>query len=366
MIKDYRESSNQSSPLVSVVIPAYNAKYLGQAIESVFNQTYRDFELVVVDDGSPGTAIKKICDSFPEVRYIRQLNAGPSVGRNRGILEARGELIAFLDDDDIWLPEKLEKQIAFFRSLPDKDEIGLVYTGQYMFDGETIFGAKVDSANGMIYPYLLFGQFIGTCSSVLIPRKVFDEVGDFDASLICTQDFELFLRIARHKPIYSIDEPLIKYRTRPDQISKNPTLNNREDREVLRKQRDFIPPDLYRRVAMFHRQLRGVRYKQTAYDALFVHGDRLDYCRWLCKSVMTSRRLPSVPSMVYLMLSLIPGRFAQRVAGMKHRHNAPNQTEVIHRQNVVEENYTWMGVPRGPIPACFLGAAVTNRGSSIR
>lgn len=356
----------KSDPSVSIIIPAYNSKYLGEAIESVYGQSYRDFELIVVDDGTPGTAIKEICDAFPGVRYICQPNSGPSVARNRGIREARGGLIAFLDDDDVWLPEKLEKQMAFFQSLPNKDEIGLVYTGQYLFDGETVYGAKVDSANGMVYHYLLFGQFIGTCSSVLIPRKVFDEVGDFDASLICTQDFELFLRIARHKLVYSIDEPLIKYRTRPDQISKDPTLNNKEDREVLRKQRDFIPSDLYSRVAAFHRKLRGVRYKQTAYDALFVNGKRLDYCRLLCKSMIAARRPPSVPSLVYLILCLVPGRLAERVARMKQRPSAPNQTEVIHRQNVIEENYTWMGVPRGSLATGYPVASVINQGSEIR
>lgn len=344
------DSPGMSKPHVSIVIPAYNSKYLGEAVESIYGQTYRDFELIVVDDGSPGTAIKEICDKFPGVRYIRQPNAGPSVARNRGIREARGALIAFLDDDDMWLSEKLEKQVRFLESRPDKDEIGLVYTGQYLFDGKTVLGAKVDSANGRVYHYLLFGQFIGTCSSVLVPRNVFEEVGYFDDALICTQDFELFLRIARHKVIYSIDEPLIKYRTRPDQISKDPTLNNREDREVLQKQKDFIPPDLYERVAAFHRQLRGVRYKQTAYDALFVNGKRFDYCRWLFKSVIASRRFPSLPSMVYLMLSIVPGRLAERIAGMKRRHNPPNQAEVIHRQNVLEENYTWMGLPRGSLP----------------
>ena len=366
MIHDDRESSSQPPPLVSVIIPAYNAGYLREAVESVFLQTFCNFELIVVDDGSPGDAIKQICSDFPGVHYIRQANAGPSVGRNRGIREARGELITFLDDDDIWLPEKLEKQITFYQSIPDKDGIGLVYTGQYMFDGKTILGAKVDSANGMVYPYLLFGQFIGTCSSVLIPRKVFDEVGYFDASLICTQDFELFLRIARHRPIYSIDEPLIKYRTRPDQISKDPTLNNKEDREVLRKQRDFISPDLYRRVDAFHRQLRGVRYKQTAYDALFVNGKRFDYCRWLCKSVVTTRRLPSLASIAYLMLSLVPGKLAGRVAGMRRSNNEPNPAEVIHRQNVIEDNYTWMGVPRGPLATVSPSGAITNLESKIQ
>jgi glycosyltransferase involved in cell wall biosynthesis len=354
MIQDNTEFSNCSSLLVSVIIPAYNARFLREAVESIFSQTFSNFEVIVVDDGSPGSAIKDICDAFPEVLYIRQLNAGPSVARNLGIQKANGELIAFLDDDDTWLPDKLQKQIDFFISLPDRNELGLVYTGQYMFDGDITHGAKVDSANGMVYPYLLFGQFIGTCSSVLIPKKVFQEVGDFDSSLVCTQDFELFLRIARQKPIYSIDEPLIRYRTRPDQISKDPTLNNKEDKEVLAKQRKFVTPELYRRVTVFNRLLRGARYKEKAYDCLFRKGERFEYCRWICRSVIEGRRLPSIPSFVYLLLCLVPGRLAQQVANLKSRQVVPAQTDLVYHQNVMSDAFTWMGVPRGAlsIEAC--------------
>ncbi len=348
-----RQSSPPSKPgnLVSVIIPAYNCKYLGDAMESIYNQTYRNFELIVVDDGSPGTGIREICDRFPEARYIRQSNAGPSVARNLGIREASGDLIAFLDDDDIWLPEKLQKQMVLLESFPDRDKVGLIYTGQYMFDGDTTYGAKVDSANGMVYPYLLFGQFIGSCSSVLMPKNVFDEVGDFDPTLICTQDFELFLRISRKRPVYSIDEPLIRYRSRPDQISKDPTLNNKEDREIILKQKSFISPELYCKVDAFNRQLRGARYKEKAYDSLFRKGDRFDYCRWLCKSVAESRRPPSIASVVYLLLNMFPGRLAERVAALKTKSVAPMSAEVVRWQNVAAESFTWMGIPRGALSA---------------
>ena len=338
-----------SSPSVSVIIPAYNCEYLEDAVRSIYCQTYRSFELIVVDDGSPGTGIKEICDRFPEARYIRQPNAGPSVARNLGIREANGDLIAFLDDDDIWLPEKLEKQMALWESLPDRDRVGLIYTGQYMFNGDTVYGAKVDSANGMVYPYLLFGQFIGSCSSVLMPKNVFQEVGNFDGSLICTQDFELFLRVARKRPVYSIDEPLIKYRSRPDQISKDPTLNNKEDREVILKQKNFISPQLYRRVTAFNRQLRAARYKEKAYDSLFRKGDRREYFRWLYRSVVEGQRPPSIPSLAYLLLNLFPGRLAERVARLKSKRALPILADVVHRQDVASESFTWMGVARGAV-----------------
>lgn len=335
--------------LVSVIIPAYNSVYVRDGIVSILGQTFRNLELIVVDDGSPGDAIERICAEFSEVRYIRQPNAGPSAARNHGVREARGELIAFLDDDDLWLPDKLEKQVALYESIASKDQVGLIYTGQFLFDGETVFGAKVDTANGMIYPYLLFGQFIGSCSSVLIPRTVFDEVGYFDERLICTQDFEFFLRIARQKMIYSIDEPLIKYRTRPDQISKDPSLNNKEDLEVLAMQREFVEAGLYLRVLEFNRELRAARYKEKAYDSLFRKQEPLEYVRWLWKSVATGRKPPSLPSMVYLVLGFVPGRLAGRLARRKEKQDIPEGSGIIHRQEVTEDEFKWMGVLRGPV-----------------
>lgn len=348
--------------LVSIVIPAYNSKYLGEAVESIFGQTYRKFELIVVDDGSPGNAIKNICDEFPQVRYIRQPNAGPSVARNLGVREAKGEMIAFLDDDDIWLPDKLEKQMALFNSLSDAKNLGLIYTGQYMFDGEAVLGAKVDSANGWVYPYLLFGQFIGSCSSVLIPRQVFEEVGYFDSSLICTQDFEFFLRISRLKKVYSVDEPLIKYRTRPDQISKDPALNNREDQEVLAMQKAFVPAGLYRRVMEFNRELRAVRCKEKAYDSLFRKRELLEYGRWLWKSVITGRKPPSVPSVVYLVLGFLPGRLAERISGRGDSQAELPFSNSIRRQEVASDDFTWMGVPRGGLSKEWLAETSAGDG----
>ena len=362
MITPISEVPGSSNPSVSIIIPAYNSKYLGEALGSIFDQTYRNFEVIVVDDGSPGTAVREICEGFPEVRYIRQANAGPSVARNLGVGEAKGNWIAFLDDDDIWLPKKLEKQMTLLATLPDDGNLGLIYTGQYMFDGDWVMGAKVDSAKGMVYPYLLFGQFIGSCSSVLIPKEVFAEMGLFNNSLICTQDFEFFLRIARRKKVFSIDEPLIKYRTRPDQISKDPTLNNQEDLEVLAMQREHVAPALYRRVLEFNRELRGIRYKEKAYASLFRNRQPLEYGRWLWKSVVTRRKFPSLPSMVYLVLGFLPGRLAERIAGRSAEEAEWLSSDTVRRQEVISDDFTWMGVPRGPLRPEWLELAETGDG----
>ncbi len=333
---------------VSVVIPAYNSIYVRDAIVSILSQTHQDLEVIVVDDGSPGTAIETICAEFPKVRFLRQKNSGPSVARNYGIREAKGDWIAFLDDDDIWLPEKLAKQVEFIESHPMKDRIGLLYTGQYMFHDEGVLGSKVDDASGMIYQYLLFGNFIGTCSSIMIPKHVFACVGDYDEKLICSQDFDLYLKIAREFEIHSIPEPLIKYRTRPDQISKDPTLNNADDEEILRRQEPHVSPDFFKKVRAFHRKISSLRYKQTAYDALFRQKDRGAYWKWLSKSVGESREMPSVPSLFYLFLTLAPAVVIDRVAHRKRRDGKGTGGDITSYQKVAE-NFTWMGVRRGDL-----------------
>lgn len=339
-------SAKPSSPFVSVIIPAYNARFLADAVKSVCEQTYKNFELIVVDDGSPGSSIREICDSFPEAGFIRQANAGPSVARNRGISEATGELIAFLDDDDTWLPDKLERQVRLFESLPDREKVGLIYTGQYLFGENMEYGSKVDEANGMIYPYLLFGNFIGTCSSVMIPKCVFNKVGLYDASLICSQDFELYLRISRNFEVHSIPEPLIRYRTRPDQISKDPTLNNADDLLILNGQKGFVEPELFKKVEQFHREVASLRYKETAYDALFRLKDRGGYRKWMTRSIIHSRKPPSAASIAYFALSFGPFAWIEKVRQMRGRgDNRHDASQTSFYQNI-REDFVWMGVRR--------------------
>lgn len=335
--------------LVSVVIPAYNSIYVRDAIVSILNQTHQDLDVIVVDDGSPGGAIQSICAEFPGVRYVRQANAGPSAGRNRGIHEAKGDWIAFLDDDDTWLPHKLEKQIRLIQESSSSNRIGLIYTGQYMLQEETVLGGKIDQADGMVYSYLLFGNFIGTCSSVMIPKHVFEKVGGFDETLICSQDFDLYLRIAREYEIRSVNEPLIYYRTRPDQISKDPRLNHADDEVILRRQKEYVEPALFRMVLEFHRKVASRRYKDTAYDALFRQKDRNAYWKWLWRSGWIGRRPPSVQSLAYLGLTLTPGWMIDLVARIKSCRPSGPATGTVGAQNVMED-FVWMGIRRGSLP----------------
>lgn len=198
-------------PNVSIIIPMYNAeKYIKEAIDSVLKQTYKDFEIIVIDDGSTDNTKSKLLDYGSQIKYIYQENAGPAVARNRGIKEAKGEYIAFLDADDIWMPEKLERQI---RKLKNNSEFGVIHTDRLRLepDGSVKPNEKI-VPEGFIFEELLRNNFI-ICSSVLVKKECFNEVGLFDEDRKNrAEDYDMWLRISRKYAISFIAEPLIKYR----------------------------------------------------------------------------------------------------------------------------------------------------------
>lgn len=197
---------------VAVVIAAYNcAEYIGQAVESVLSQTHRQIEIIVVDDGSTdGTA--NALEQFPEVRYIRQENSGPSAARNRAIRSTDADYIAFIDSDDLWEPGKLAAQIELIR---EDDGLGLVHTGVEFFHKDYTFPAVsakrivTDPPDELVD--LLFSNHIIT-SSVLMRRSCLERAGLFDESFLLCEDWDLWLRVARHFKIGRIPKVLTRYR----------------------------------------------------------------------------------------------------------------------------------------------------------
>jgi glycosyltransferase involved in cell wall biosynthesis len=176
----------EQQPLVSVVIPVYNgARYLRAALESVFAQTYRSFEVIVVDDGSIDDS-GKIAQSFPEVHYIRQENQGVAAARNNGIAVARGEFFAFLDQDDLWTPEKLRLQIGHLLSHPD---LGYSLTHQQFFlePGATLPAWFRKELLSSVHT----GWVLGT---LVVRRTVFDTVGNFSTGYSAANDSDWFFR----------------------------------------------------------------------------------------------------------------------------------------------------------------------------
>jgi len=213
--------TNQAkNPKVSVIIPTYNRGWiLREAIDSVLSQKFSDYELIVVDDGSTDDT-RIILDSYgQDIIVLRQPNQGVSAARNRGIAESCAQLISFLDSDDLWLPQKLARQVAFFQTNPD---VLICQTEEtWVRNGVRVNPKKRHrKLSGMIFEPSLALCLVSP-SAVMIRKPLFDTVGLFDESLPACEDYDLWLRISCQYPVFLIDEPLIiKRGGHQDQLSK--------------------------------------------------------------------------------------------------------------------------------------------------
>ena len=200
--------------LVTVVIPNFNyAHYVGEALDSVLSQTYPSLEIIVVDDGSTDNS-KEVLESYGDkINAVYQQNQGVSVARNNGAAAGKGEFIAFIDADDAWMPEKIEKQIARFEIEP---EIGLVHVGVAEVDaeGRTLLERLEGSEDTAVEDLLMLGRkgILGGGSGLMIRREVFYEIGGFDERLSTSADWDLFYQAASRYPIGFVPEILIRYR----------------------------------------------------------------------------------------------------------------------------------------------------------
>ena len=192
-------------PTISVIIPAYNAApYIGETLGSVFGQTSTDYEVIVVNDGSPDTAeLERVLETYlHRITYLKQENLGASAARNAGLREARGEFVAFLDADDVWLPSYLRDQLAFIEQQGcDMVCADAMHFGGSPFDGRTymdVLMADAPSNGEVIFKGLISGKQSLITSGVVARREAIFKVGLFDEALRNSQDFDLWLRLARN------------------------------------------------------------------------------------------------------------------------------------------------------------------------
>lgn len=245
-------------PTVSVVIPAYNrARFITTAIDSVLDQTYRDFEIIVVDDGSTDQTQEKL-ESYGDriINHSYTPNRGVSYARNRGIELAQGKYIAFLDSDDYWLPEKLQKQTEFFRNNPEYSIVATQCLVNVIDDDlNTIKYIEKDELHHQLtYAKIFLRPFIMP-SSILMEKECFNVVGDFDENRRVLEDIDLYLRLAQKYKIGFINEPLTVF-TRGHEKERRESLSVRLNRlEVSEKNYnpDLIPKRLYKkRISSLH------------------------------------------------------------------------------------------------------------------
>lgn len=205
-----------TNPLVSIIIPTYNrAGFIPAAVESVFAQTYKNVEIVVVDDGSTDDTPSKLEEYGGRIRVVRQANRGPAAARNRGIKVAGGEIIAFLDSDDLWLPSKLERQVALLTAGGDAVPCCLCNARLRAANGDEELSFDV----AQIYPRfeqgiwlnpaeILATRFVFFNQAVAVRRWALDKIGGFDESLWLLEDWDLALRLSTLGPWAFIREPL--------------------------------------------------------------------------------------------------------------------------------------------------------------
>jgi glycosyltransferase involved in cell wall biosynthesis len=243
-------------PTVSVIIPTYNrARYVVEAVESVFAQTFKDYEVIVVDDGSTDNT-KQVLEPYRgRIRYVRQENRGLAAARNRGVREARGELVAFLDSDDCWEPRMLEGILKTFEKHPD---VGAVFVAEREMDKD---GQPRERVHTKRSPGLFFtpesmvskDTGVGCGRPPVVRKKWLDALGGFDESMRSAVDCEMWIRYSFHVPMILHPEPLVRRRVHEGHLSGDRGVNAEHWLRILEKLKREHPefarehPWIYRR-----------------------------------------------------------------------------------------------------------------------
>jgi glycosyltransferase involved in cell wall biosynthesis len=251
--------------LVSVVITCYNqARFLGDAIDSVLRQSYTHFEIIIVDDGSQDDPAR-IASVYENLCFIRQHNQGVSAARNAGLIQCRGKYVVFLDADDRLLPKALETGVLAHESHPSA---GFVY-GQYRsidFDGAPSRTPEQVPVNDRHYAELLCRNYIGLPGMVMHRRDVLESLGGWDRTADHAGDWELYLRVTKKYPIFCHHHPVVEYRQHGANTSQNHALMLTNVLSVLRSQRPYVKGNKELQAAY----RKGVKAIQGAYgEAVF-------------------------------------------------------------------------------------------------
>lgn len=262
---------------VSVIIPNYNyERFLREAIDSVRGQSYRDMEVIVVDDGSTDGS-KEVIESYGlKIEAIFQKNQGVAAARNNGVAASDGEFIAFLDADDAWMPSKIERQTEKFA---DDPKLGMVHVGVVEIDdGGTELRKRTDGQCGSVANELL--QFerpviLGGGSGIMVRRDVFNEIGGFDPQMSTSADWDLFYRIAKRYSVGFVPGVLLRYRVHSSNMHSN--IRAMEHDMMLGYQKAFAngaTADRRRCYGNLHKTLAGSYFRAGQYIPFLSHSAR--------------------------------------------------------------------------------------------
>jgi glycosyltransferase involved in cell wall biosynthesis len=313
---------------VSAVVPAYNAaSFLGDALDSLLKQTYRDLEIVVVDDGSSDGTAQLVRDKFPGVILLQQQNLGVAAARNLGIARATGKYIASLDADDRWMPTAVERLVQCLDQ--SNERVGLAYAWSAYIDehGQRTGGYIASLVSGAVWSTLLCHNFLGNASATLTRKSCFDRVGLYDPAFRqqgaqgC-EDWDLYLRIARQFEFRVVPELLIEYRKVPSSMSSaNPGAMERSHQLLWQRIRAIDP-----KPAWFLEPLSAGSFCQYLASEARQRGDFSDARHWYLRAVQCG----------HICTLARPDFYGQLLATLLHRSPAPPRKSEIQSDAVLQ------------------------------
>ncbi len=299
-----------NAPLVSVVIPVYNmAGFIAGAVDSALKQSWRALEIIVVDDESSDSTAEALAPYLSRITYIRQKNAGAAAARNRGIRAARGEYVAFLDSDDVWLEEKIERQLGLFFAAPD---IGACHTGARIIDAggrviEELPDEGFTQSGQILLPMLLWKSRV-LLSSLMVRRECLLRTGEFDETLKTGEDTHFIMRCARLYGFGYLPGKLLLRRAHPDSLTNMAysSMKNNATFLSLRKALELFPEiDAKTRRAAF--EVRYFHYGYTNFRRGNFAFARMFFRKTLGYSFFNLR------AHMFLILSFFPGIAARLI-----------------------------------------------------
>lgn len=318
---------NCQPPRVSVVIPCYHASmYVGDTLKSVFSQTYHDFEVVLVNDGSPdAVALQEVIAPWMDkIVYLEICHHGPSVARNTGILAAKGELVAFLDADDQWDPSYLEVQVQKLDENPSAD---IVYPGVTFF-GDYAAGHPLPVSRGEVTFASVIDQSCIVLYSVLARRQAIIRAGLFDPGVRAAEDFDLWLRcIKTGSRIIYHNKPIFHYRVHKGSLSSDPVLMNSQAARVLQKLRTTVEmtTDERRVLEVALRKFKGLTFFCEGKHAFLVE----DFTMAEDRLRSANKMLPSIRNFLVLQLVRVIPRLTRAFYVWNSSHRNSTDTECL-------------------------------------
>lgn len=297
-----------NASLVSVIIPAYNAaRTLAATIQSVFEQTIQDFEIIVVDDGSTDDTLKTaqaIAEKYERVKVIAQPNSGAAAARNTAIRAAQGKYIALLDADDLWVSHKLERQLEI---LENGKKIYAVQSGAFFVndDLELISVRPCAATQDALLETLLFQNMPNNMSTLVIKREMFEKMGYFDTELEILEEWDMAIKVSRSCNLLSIEEPLSLYRVHAGNRSRNLAIHIKPGHKIL--ERIFQDASLPAHIKAKRRLIYSHFYTMLSGGALKIgqHGEAF---KWALKSISYH------PSSFVYMIALPSRRFKRNAS----------------------------------------------------